>query len=131
MSTEDTKNPKVFKEEDDKNIGDEKSSLGMEPNVAGLLCYLLGFFSGIILYLLEKESRFVKFHAMQSIVMSVALFVIFFILSFIPIIGWIISILAAPLSFVLWIFMMVKAYQGSWYKLPWVGDFAEQQVDKS
>lgn len=134
---QDVKKPTVFKEDDNKQTENKdtkdlggKTSLGLEPNLAGLICYLFGFISGLILFLMEKENRFVRFHAMQSIVMSVAIFIISFVMTLIPIIGWIVGLLIAPLSFVLWIFMMFKAYQGEWYKLPWVGDFSEQQIDK-
>lgn len=48
----------------------------------------------------------------------------------IPFIGWIISFIIAPVSLILWLFMMYKAYQGEMYKLPIIGDFSEQQVEK-
>ncbi|SCZ02165.1 DUF4870 domain-containing protein [Alkaliphilus peptidifermentans] len=106
----------------------KKSSLGMDENVAALLSYLLGFITGIIFYVLEKDSRYVKFHAMQSILVSVALMVLSFVLGFIPIIGWIISLLISPLTLVLWIILLVKAYKGAWFKLPIIGDIAEKQL---
>lgn len=108
---------------------DDKSTMSMEPNIAGALCYLVGFITGIIFLLLEKENRFVRFHAMQSIVTYGFFFVLEFVLSFIPIIGWLISLLLAPLGFILWILLMYKAYQGEMFKLPVVGDFAEQQIN--
>ena len=105
-----------------------KTSMGMEPNVAGLLCYVLGWVTGLIFFLMEKENKFVRFHAMQSIVVFGAISVVTYILSFIPFIGWIISGLLGVLAFVLWIILMIKAYQGERYKLPWAGNFAERQV---
>ena len=105
-----------------------KTSMGMEPNVAGLLCYVLGWVTGLIFFLMEKENKFVRFHAMQSIVVFGAFSVVTYILSFIPFIGWIISGLLGVLAFVLWIILMIKAYQGERYKLPWAGNFAERQV---
>ncbi len=104
----------------------EKTSTGMEPNVAGLLCYVLGWITGLIFYLIEKDNKFVRFHAMQSIVVFGALTVVSIILSVIPLIGWIISWLLWILALVLWILLMVKAYQNQWYKLPIAGDFAEK-----
>jgi len=77
---------------------------------------------------LEKENKLVRFHAMQSIVVFLALFIISIVAGVIPIIGTLISIIIFPVSIILWIFLMVKAYQGEKYKLPWAGDFAEQQV---
>ena len=103
-----------------------KSSTGMEENVAGLLCYLVGWLTGLIFFLIEKESKFVKFHAMQSIVTFGALFIIIWIFTFIPIIGWAIAGILSILEIVLWIVLMVKAYQGVKFKLPVAGDLAEK-----
>ncbi len=101
-----------------------KTSTGMEQNLEGLLCYVLGWITGIIFLLLEKENKFVRFHAIQSIVVFGAYTVIAIILSFIPVVGWIISSLLGILAFILWIVLMVKAYQGQMYKLPIAGDIA-------
>lgn len=104
----------------------EKSSTGLQPNVAGLLCYLFGWITGLIFLLVEKESKFVRFHAMQSIATYVVLFVIYMVLWFIPVIGWIINIFIAIGMFILWIVLMYQAYKGKKYKLPVVGDFADK-----
>lgn len=106
-----------------------KSSLGMDENVAGLLSYVFGFVTGIIFFVLEKESRFVKFHAMQSILLSAAFLVLSTVLGFIPILGWLVLLLLSPVAFVLWIVMMYKAYKHQWFKLPVVGDIAEKQAN--
>ncbi len=106
-----------------------KSSTGMSENLAALLSYVLGFITGIIFFVIEKQSKFVKFHAMQSILVSAALMVLSFVLGFIPFIGWLALILLGPVSFVLWIILMVKAYKYVWFKLPVVGDIAEKQAD--
>jgi uncharacterized membrane protein len=107
-----------------KDLG--KSSLGMDANLAACLSYVMGFITGIIFYILEKENRFVKFHAMQSIVVFGLVFVLNIILPFIPIIGWILLPIVWVVSFVLWIILMIKAYQGERLKLPVVGDIAEK-----
>ncbi len=120
----------------------EKSSTGLDPNIAGFLCYLAGWITGLIFYLTEKESDYVRFHAMQSIVFSVALIVLFIaisilgtILGAVPVIGAIVGLLLGLASFVvwigafvLWIILMVKAYQGERYKLPVLGDMAEKYI---
>jgi uncharacterized membrane protein len=106
----------------------QKTSTGLEQNVAGLLCYLVGWVTGLIFLLIEKENRFVRFHAMQSIAVFGALTVASIILSFIPFIGWIIGWLLGLLGLALWIVLMVKAYQNQMYKLPWAGDFAERHI---
>jgi uncharacterized membrane protein len=107
-----------------KDLG--KTSIGMQPNLAALLSYLLGFFTGIIFYLVEKENKFVRFHAMQSMVVFGFLFVLSFLIGIVPIIGWAISALISLASVVLWIVLMVKAYQGEFFKLPVIGDMAEK-----
>ena len=104
-----------------------KSSTGLEENIAGLLCYLVGWVTGLIFFLIEKDSKFVKFHAMQSIIVFGALAIIGIVLSYMPF-GWTLSGLIGLVSIILWIFLMIKAYQGQQYKLPWVGDIAEKQV---
>jgi uncharacterized membrane protein len=102
----------------------EKSSTGLDENVAGFFCYLLGFITGIIFLAVEKKSSFVKFHAMQSTITFLSLFIISLILGFIPIIG----LLVYPiwiLSLILWLLLMVKALKGERYALPIVGKMAE------
>lgn len=107
-----------------KDLG--KTSTGMQPNVAALLSYLLGLVTGIIFYVIEKENKFVRFHAMQSIVAFGFLFVVGFILPFIPVIGWIIMPMLWIAELILWVILMVKAYQGEMFKLPIAGDIAEK-----
>jgi uncharacterized membrane protein len=107
----------------------EKSSTGLDENVAGFLCYLFGFITGIVFLVVEKESRFVKFHAMQSTITFLGLFIISMIIGWIPIIG----LLVYPiwiLSLILWLFLMVKALRGERYPLPIVGKMAEEKSGK-
>jgi uncharacterized membrane protein len=105
----------------------ERSSTGLDENVAGLLCYLLGFITGIVFLVVEKKSNFVKFHAMQSTITFLGLFVISTVLGVIPIIG----LLVYPiwiLSLILWLLLMVKALRGERYMLPIVGKMAEEKT---
>jgi uncharacterized membrane protein/ribosomal protein L40E len=110
------------------------STTSLEPNIAGLLCYVLGWVTGLVFILIEKENKFVRFHAMQSIVTFGALTVLSILLSIlsrIPAIGilfWILGIIVGILAFVLWIVLMVKAYQGERFKLPIAGDIAEKHI---
>lgn len=108
----------------------DPSSTGMDPKIVGLLCYLGWFITGIIFLVLEKNSRFVRFHAMQSIITFGAITVFLFVINIIPIIGILISFLIPPLAFVLTIVLMLFAYQGRWFKLPVIGDIAEQQANR-
>jgi len=105
-----------------------KTSIGMQPNFAALLSYLLGLVTGLIFFLIEKENKFVKFHAMQSICFALAVSVLSIALMFIPVIGWVAIPILQLTAFVAWIVLMVKAYQGQWFRLPLVGDFAAKQV---
>ena len=106
----------------------EKTSTGLNENVAGLLCYVLGWISGVVFIMIEPENKFVRFHAIQSIVTFGVLNVVGFILNWIPVIGGFVSWAISVLGFILWIVLMVKAYQGTKYKLPWAGDFAEKRT---
>jgi uncharacterized membrane protein len=99
-----------------------KTSMGLDPNVAGLLCYVLGWVSGLLFFFLEKENKFVRFHAIQSIVTFGVITVVVVVINFIPVVGWI-------LAAILWIVLMIKAYQGQRFNLPWAGSFAEKQSD--
>ena len=107
-----------------------KTSMGLEPNVAGLLCYVLGWLTGIIFLIMEKENQFVRFHAMQSIVTFGAFTVVSIVLCFIPFVGWVLGGLLGLPALVLWIVLMMKAYQGLKFKLPVAGDFAEKQISQ-
>jgi uncharacterized membrane protein len=106
----------------------EKSSTGLEANLAAALTYLLGFITGILFLVLEKESKFVRFHAMQSTITFILVFVVSLILSVIPIIGWLLFFPLQLAILILWLFLMFKAFQGEKFKLPTIGDMAERQV---
>jgi len=108
---------------ENKDLG--KTTLGMQANVAALLSYLLGFITGIIFYVLEKENKFVRFHAMQSIVTFGFLFVLGIIVGLMPFIQ-ILAVFIWIIEIILWVILMVKAYQGEYFKLPVAGDIAEQ-----
>lgn len=112
--------------------GAQATTTGLQENVAGLLCYLVGWVTGLIFFLIDKRP-FVRFHAMQSIITFGALNVFYWILIwsgwFGGMIGWafisILSTLLGVLALVCWIVCMVKAYQGERFHLPLVGQLAE------
>ena len=123
-----------------------ESSTGMSANVAGLLCYLFTWITGIVFVVIEKKSTFVKFHAWQSImtfgVLTVASLVLLIPVYLIVNRGWLLSAILAILiialiegligllSFVLWIYLMVQAKSGKMWKVPWAGRWAERQASK-
>jgi len=115
----------------DQNMGENKNTvLGVAENIEGLLCYALGWVTGLVFLLLEQKNAFVRFHAMQSLVTFLVLWVGGVIVGFVPVLGILVNLLLWPLSAVLWIVLMVKAYKGERYKLPVVGDFVDQQLLK-
>jgi uncharacterized membrane protein len=122
-----------------------KSSTGLDENIAALLSYVFGWVSGLIFFLIEKDSRLVRFHAMQSLlfnvlvaVVAIALWIVLFvvflvvsqvsgalatILSLISVLVWLVfgvAILAG------WVLCLVKAFGGQYFKLPVIGNFAEK-----
>jgi uncharacterized membrane protein len=118
----------------------QPTSTGLDQNVAGLLSYVLGPLTGLVFFLLEKENRFVRFHAMQSIVVGVAViafWIVFSILStilafmpFLAFLGWVLTAIVSMVAwlafFVLWIVLMVKAFQGEEWEVPMLGKYARQ-----
>jgi len=107
----------------------EKSSIGLDSNVAGALAYAIGWVTGLAFLLTERKNPFVRFHALQSTFAFGALSVAWMVSLSIPVFGWLLGFLIIlPASVVLWLFMMFKAYQGERYKLPVFGDMAEQRI---
>jgi len=113
---------------------------GLEENVAGALCYVLGLVSGLVFFMVEGKNRFIRFHAVQSIIVFGGLCVVGFVLafmgalfSFIPWVGWVAGLFVGLLgfiffcgAFVLWVVLMFKAYRGERYMLPVVGEYADK-----
>jgi uncharacterized membrane protein len=123
---------KIYEEEKTRIEAEQKrrmaeggSSTGLEPNVAGLLCYLGVWISGIVFLVIEQKNRFVRFHALQSIVTFGALGVAGALLGWIPYAGAVFGTIIGIVGFILWIVLMVKAYQGELYRVPLAGRVAE------
>jgi len=105
-----------------------KATFGLDENIASLLCYLVIWITGLIFYLVEKENKFVKFHALQSFLTFLPLNILYWILGYIfwwSGFGYFLTMIIAIVMFILWIVLMIKAYQGEKYKLPIVGDISE------
>ena len=102
---------------------------GLTENVAGLLCYVLGWISGLVFILAERENKFIRFHAMQSIIVFGALNIVSLVLIAVlqrmrelPLFILLIFVFGMMLGMVL----MIKAYEGKKLKLPWLGNIAEK-----
>jgi uncharacterized membrane protein len=107
----------------------EKTSTGLDANVAAALSYLVGFVTGLIFLLVEKENRFVRFHAMQSTLVFAGIVLVNILLNLVPFLGVLVGIfVVVPLSAVLWLLLMFKAYQGEEFKLPLVGPMAADRI---
>lgn len=106
----------------------DKATFGLDENVASALCYVLGWLTGLIFILVEKDDKTVRFHAMQSI------------LTFLPlgILGWIIGTMGYAFVFIggliliveiiLWVVLIYKAYKGEIFMVPIVGSIAANQL---
>lgn len=102
--------------------GTSTGTEGLDPKLAGLLCYI--WIIGVVFLFISKD-KFVRFHAWQSLIMGIVFFVLYLIVAFMPFI-WFFSWIFSPLYLILIIVMMVKAYAGEKYKLPVIGDIAEK-----
>jgi uncharacterized membrane protein len=112
----------------------------LTSNLAGLLCYIAGLITGILFLALEpyNRDRFVRFHAFQSIFLSVAWIGVMIVTSMLDaMLPWGLGLLVVFLRFALgigvfalWIFSMFKAYNNEKFKIPVIGDIAEQQADR-
>ena len=122
-----------------------KSSTGLDENLAALLSYVFGWISGLIFFLMEKDSRLVRFHAMQSILLGAAAIVIFVVFWIVAVVSsLVVGYISGILGGIVWIVMMlvggalgigifvaaiislIKAYQGQYFKLPVIGNYAEK-----
>jgi len=103
----------------------ERTSMGLRACTAACLCYVGGWITGLIFFLLEKENRFVRFHAIQSIIFFGGMSILTAVLGSISSLGFIASGLGI-VSFVCWIVLMIAAGRGRYYKLPIIGDYAER-----
>ncbi|HXT65080.1 MAG TPA: DUF4870 domain-containing protein [Pyrinomonadaceae bacterium] len=129
-----------------------QASIGMDANLAAMLCYLtmfccgLGIIISLVFFLIEKTSRLLRFHAMQALLFGcvyVAIGIVFRILGFlvnmaigdmVGLLGslglWIVQILVALILAIPLILAAIKAYQGQYFKLPIIGNIAWNIVNK-
>lgn len=122
------------------NTPSANSSTGLADNLAGALTYVLGPISAIFFLVVEKQSRFVRFHAMQSLLVGVALIIVNFVMNVfnavlvrIPLIGWLFALglvmVVGLASLVLWLALMYAAYRGQEWELPVIGREARKLLD--
>ena len=118
------------------------TNLGMAPNVGALLCYVpccIGLIFSVVVAIVEKQSRFLRFHAFQSllfhaalIVLSVAVQVLTMVLSqlagLLGLLGSLFGLVVGLLALGVSVFMMIKAYNNEEYELPTLGAMAKGWV---
>lgn len=111
------------------SITPQPAQAGLSSNAAGALAYVT-IIPAIIFLILEPYNRnsFVRFHAWQSIFLGIATFAVDMVLSFIPVVGWIILPVAMLGFLVIWVICLLKALKGERFSLPVIGKFAEQQA---
>ena len=105
------------------------NGLGLGKNTSAALSYVLGPITGVLFLVMEKD-KFVRFHAMQSIVFSVVAFVLNMVLGFTIILALVLPLLWIA-EFVLWLVLIYKAWQGEDWELPVIGKFARQFLAKA
>lgn len=127
-----------------------KATFDLEENIANVLCYLFVWITGIVMFLVEKTNKTVRFHALQSILTFLPLMILGLIFSWIgspsvtyssylgytiptgynpgiPALIWL-SWAMWVIIFILWLIFIIKAYQGETFKLPIIGDIAEKHA---
>lgn len=104
------------------------TSLGMRSNMSGSLCYLMGWVSGIFFLIMEKDNKFVLFHARQSTLFFGFLTVLGIAVLWIPVVGWALEIGVWLVGMISWRFLSYMAYSSQMYYLPIVGKLAERRV---
>lgn len=125
------------------------TSTGTDANVLGALSYVLGFVTGLVVYLVEKDNEFARFHAAQSMVVSGGLFLLsvvtsvlgtiastffftsssaFLIGSLVSIVFGLVWLVVAVGSFVLWAYLIISAYQGRTVRVPIAAGIADGLV---
>ena len=121
----------VMPAEDRTRSHEERTLKDLSPNVSALLCYVAGWVSGIVFLVLEQKNYFVRFHALQSIIVFGTLTAASLFLGALPVVGvgfhWAIGVA----WFILLIILIVKAASGEAYKMPWAGNLAERLASES
>lgn len=99
-------------------------------NILAALTYLLGPITGIFFLLTEKKNDLIRFHAMQSTLTFGGIWILHLALSYLPLFGWFASYVLSILSFLLWVYLMWKAFNAEKYELPYLGKWSREQLKK-
>lgn len=115
------------------NTTQYKKPYNLEPHVEAALSYLIPPFTGMAVFVMEKQNKFVRFHAMQSILFGITAFVLWSVASTLTmiLIGYLLIPIISIGCTILWLYLMWKAYNKEEFMLPYLGTFAKKQVNKS
>ena len=106
----------------------ESKGTGLEKNTAAALSYVLGPITGVVIFVLEKD-KFVRFHAVQSIVVFVGLFVLQAVMTFTFILIPMVPLVTLA-GFILWLLLIYKAWQGKEWEVPVMGSYVRKILKK-
>ncbi|MCD4704314.1 MAG: hypothetical protein K8R64_08515 [Methanosarcinaceae archaeon] len=107
-----------------------KTSLKLNENIVAVLCYIGVWMTGILFLLIEPDNKFVRFHALQSIIVFLPLSIIVFMLGWIPYYGWLLADLAGFFAVFVQLVLIIMAWRGSKFKLPIIGKKAYDYIYK-
>lgn len=105
-----------------------RGGTGLPSNIAATLAYAFGAISGIVFLMIERDDQFVRFHAWQSILTFVGALLASLLVASFPIFGGLLNFLLSVALIGVWLLLMVKAFTGERFKLPYVGEIAERQI---
>jgi uncharacterized membrane protein len=111
-----------------KSAATKKTTTGLHPNTAAALSYVLGWLTGLVFLLIEKD-KYVRFHAFQSLLLFGGSTVLKILLNATRFLSPVVSLIWIA-EFILWLVLIYKAFQGEKFRVPYVGDIADQQVAK-
>lgn len=114
----------------------------LDPHLSGALAYLLGPITGILFLILDRHHPFVRFHAVQCLVVSVVWFaaglaigILGVLIGWIPLLGWLVevglAVVVSGVGLVLWVLLMVRAFQGEEWEAPVLGRYARDFASES
>jgi uncharacterized membrane protein len=112
----------------------KKSSTGLDPKIANLLAYLFSWLGGLIIWIMEKENKFVKWNALQALILGIievaAIVVVSVILGLIPYIGWFffswLGYVIAGVCWILAIVAIVMGFSGKTFRIPGVASLTDK-----
>jgi uncharacterized membrane protein len=107
---------------------DYQTSLGLNENLEAALCYVGFWMTGLLFLFIEKNNRFVQYHAMQSILTFLPLTILIYAMGWLPYIGWLLADILGFLSLVLYVILVVMAWRGAKFRLPVSGKIAYEEI---